>query len=175
MTPREKKLMLAVIGVSIFAAADFLYTSLTDTEGAASGRSELQEAKTVIASVGTQLVSPSIKMDESRVLELANAPYEKDVLATPKADATVFQAGDQLPFLSCSGFIMTGKKYIAIINSQEYVVGDTIVETGEHIIKIDETGVVVELPSTGARRRLLYSDNDVALEGLSLDNTPSRR
>lgn len=175
MTPREKKLMLAVIGVSIFAVADFIYSSLTDTDGATSGKSELQEAKTVIASVGAQLVAPSIKMDESRVLELANAPYEKDVLATPKADATVFQAGDQLPFLSCSGFVLVGKKYIAIINSQEYVVGDTIVETGERVIKIDETGVVLELPSTGARRRLLYSDNDVALEGVSLANTPSRR
>lgn len=160
MTPREKKLIVAVIVVAVVAAIDFAYSSFTKSSQK-STKTQVEQAELAISKIGQQLANNASSGDDVKALHLANTPYAKEPISLPTQKEQHFQSGDQLPFLNASGFLKMGNKFLVIINGQEYRVGDVIASTDEKIISIDSTGVVLRFESTGAERKLFYQETSL--------------
>jgi hypothetical protein len=86
---------------------------------------------------------------KKEIVAKIETPWEKDpfVQSEPKNESSEVTSPETeffLPDLVYSGFIFSGDRAMAIIDGNEYFVGDTIVDTGYRVIRITSDKVVIQ-------------------------------
>lgn len=162
MTKRELRLLFLAIFVGFLAALDFAWTFYQKNFGADShiGQSQEARAKAAIARILPQTV---VSPQAFSILENAATPIAVDPLAREFVAHDAVIEHMRAPLLNYMGHIDTGSDMIAIINGNEYHVGDTVEGTDEEVVAISTLTVTLVHNKTGHERELVLPDEIAVL------------
>ena len=86
---------------------------------------------------------------KKEVIAKIETPWESDPFVQPKPQGGFSEGASEetvsfLPDMRYSGFIFSGNRAMAIIDGNEYFVGDTVIDTGYQVIRITPDKVVIQ-------------------------------
>ncbi len=149
MSRREKIMLFMAMAAVLYGVLEWVVFSSNEPPGAP------VTAKTDDSAGFTDKMMATIMQVEiehphkKEIITKIDTPWENDpfVQPGPQSGSTPETSGktvSYLPDLVYSGFVFSGERAMAIIDGNEYFVGDTVVDTGYRIIRITPDKVVIQ-------------------------------
>ncbi len=167
MGRREKILITMMVLALGFGVFEFLYSPpQQEMEETAAPEEGVQEIQSMAQNLGRDLQDSELKEAEEHILEMAASEWDRNIFRSfpetesveePVQEEEVHEAQD-LGALSYSGYLEMGEKRIAVINSEEYTVGDMLEQENAQVRKITPDRVLVRSLRTGEEVWVPYTD-----------------
>lgn len=149
MSRREKIMLFLALAAMVYGLLQWVVFSPEKPPAApVAGKTDVSEktAEKLMAKIMHMEIEHPHKKE---IIAKIETPWERDpfVQPGPQSGSSAGRSGETvtfLPDLRYSGFIFSGERAMAIIDGNEYFVGDTVVDTNYQVIRITPDKVVIQ-------------------------------
>jgi hypothetical protein len=149
MSGREKIMLFMALAAAVYGVLEWgVFSSKKPPAPPVAGRTVSSES--TVNKMMAKIMQVEIEHPHKKeVIAKIETPWDNDPFVQPgpqsgtsggASEETVFF----VPDLRYSGFIFSGERAMAIIDGNEYFVGDTVVDTGYQVIHITPGKVVIQ-------------------------------